>query len=139
MTLRIEHFNRVLNTPGLLLAVRGWYELLCANLIDPGAPAVGWDHRAIVAFDGDMPVGVLTWFDQEWTGTVQVALAYVMPEHRRRGVHTALWEALKDKAVELKRAAISSSTHMRNTASRASMSKQGRVEDGVYLRYEVKS
>ena len=137
MTIRIEHFDRVMNTPALPLAVRGWHELLCAGLTDLGAQCVAWDHKAIVAFSGDTPVGVLTWFDQDWTGRLHVALAYVLPDHRRQGIHTTMWESLKDKAVEMKRTAIVSSTHIQNAASRASMLKQGRTEHGVYTQYRL--
>jgi GNAT superfamily N-acetyltransferase len=134
----IKHYDAIGHTPALRLAVRCWHELLEAGLIDDGGIAVGWDHKAIVAFaEGGTPIGVLTWTNQDWANQLHVALAYVIPQHRRQGVHTAMWHALVAKAVELKRPVIASSTSLGNLASRQMMAAQGREETGVVTRYRV--
>ena len=137
MIVRIENFDRLPNTPALRLAVRCWHELLESGFIDLGATAVNWDHRAIVVFDDEKAVGMLTWTDQEWANQVGVVLAYVVPEHRRKGYHAMMWQELIRQAQQLKRSVISSSTHVANVASRCSMRAQGRDETGVHVRFKV--
>jgi GNAT superfamily N-acetyltransferase len=136
--MEIRHYDAICNTPALRLAVRCWQELLDRNLIDDGAMAVGWDHKAIVAFGEDgSAIGVMTWVVQEWANGLFVFLAYVVPERRRQGVHTAMWNALVAKAIELKRPVIVSGTSIHNDAARKAMAAQGRVETGTYTRFRV--
>jgi RimJ/RimL family protein N-acetyltransferase len=139
LNIRIEHYDRIVRTPALKLAVQCWHELLSSDLIDDGASAVSWDQKAIVAFDdlNARAIGVLTYFDQDYTNSVAVALAYVLPGYRGMGVHTAMWQTLVEKAKELKRPCITSSTHVDNATSRDAMRSQGRKELGVLVRYKV--
>jgi GNAT superfamily N-acetyltransferase len=135
--MQIQHYEAVCQTQALPLLVRGWHELLTADLTD-GTIIIGWDHKAIVAFsDAGMPIGALSWIDQEWGNQLFIPLAYVLPEHRRQGVYTAMWNVLVAKAVELKRPVIASGTSIRNTACRATMAKLGRIERGIYTRFDV--
>jgi GNAT superfamily N-acetyltransferase len=133
----VRHYDTLMNSPGLILAVRCWHELLLWKFIDPGATAVQYDHKAFVAFQGETEVGVLTYAEQGWSNSVYIGLAYVVPACRRQGIHTAMWNAMIAKARELKRPAISSSTALGNTAMRNLMKKQGRVETSVNTRFVV--
>jgi RimJ/RimL family protein N-acetyltransferase len=135
--MEIKHYDAICNTPALRLAVRGWHELLEMDSCPGGGVLIGYDHKSIVAFDDDggEPIGVLTWINQDWANQLYVMLAYVVPGHRRKGVHTAMWRALVEKAGELKRPAIASGTSSTNAISRAVMASQGRAEAGVYTRY----
>jgi GNAT superfamily N-acetyltransferase len=135
--LRVEHFNCLPNTPVLPLAVFGWAELLHEGLCTLATTAVCWDHKAIVAFVDDEPVGVLTWTDANWANEIWINLAYVSPEYRHQGIHTEMFDALKAKARELKRPTISSATHVSNDAARGAMRAQGREEVGTMLTYHV--
>lgn len=136
--MEIRHYDAIGHTPALRLAVRCWHELLESGLIDDGGIAVGWDHKAIVAFaDDGTPIGMLTWINQEWANQLFVFLAYVIPERRRQGVHTAMWDALVAKAIELKRPVIASGTSIDNLGTRKLMAAQGRAETGIYTRFRV--
>ena len=137
MTVEIRHYAGIMNTPGLNLAVRAWHELLDAGFVDPTAIVVQYDHKAIVAFSGGRPVGVLTYYDQEWASQIGVAVAFVLPEHRRQGIHTRMWQALIAKTQELKRTSITSGAHIRNEASLASQAKRGSIEKSIGTRFEV--
>jgi GNAT superfamily N-acetyltransferase len=136
--MEIRHFEGIGHTPVLRLAVRCWHQLLEAGLIDDGGIAVGWDHQGIAAFgDYGELLGALTWVDQPWANQLFIFLAYVLPEHRRQGVHTAMFAALVEKARALKRPVIASGTSIDNHVSRQMMAAQGRTESGVYSRYRV--
>lgn len=138
MVPKIVHHDAFCRTPAVRLAARGWLELLDANLIDDSGIPFGWDYKSIVAYsEDDTPIGVLVWADQAWGNQISISLAYVLPDYRRMGVHTAMWLAIVDKARELKRPVISSSASIRNAASRASMASQGRGETGVSTVYHV--
>ena len=68
---------------------------------------------------------------------MHVILAYVVPGWRRQGVHTAMWNALVAKAVELKRPVIESGTSIDNAVARAAMRAQARVETSIITRFHV--
>ncbi len=134
----VEHYDLLMNTDALPLAVRGWHELLDLELIDRGAILVQFDHHAVVARVAQTPVAVLTWMDQEWSNALFVVLAYVLPEHRRRGLHSRyLWPAVIDKARERNRPVIYSGASIRNHASRALQRSQGRIESSVATIFAV--
>jgi GNAT superfamily N-acetyltransferase len=142
MAIWIKHTDRILHSPALKLAVEGWFYLLQSDMVDLGAVMIAWDHKAFIAYGGIAgdraePVGVLTYTDQDWSNTLFVNIAYVIPTWRRQGVHMKMWEAIVEKAKVLQRPMITSSTHINNAISRASMAKQGRKETSVYVRYNV--
>jgi ribosomal protein S18 acetylase RimI-like enzyme len=139
----IRHYDCLPNSPGLELAVRGWSELLTCGYCDRGATVVGYDHKVIVAYNSSQesgetpPVGVLTWSELAYANEVFVMLAYVVPACRRRGVHTAMFNALVEKAQALKRPIITGSTSVHNRAAREMMKRQGREETSVNTRFRV--
>ena len=136
--MKIQHYDSIPHTPALRLAVRCWHDLLEAGHISDGGCAVGWDHKAIVAFaDDGTPIGVLTWVDQGWANEVAALLGYVVAAHRMKGVQTAMWNALVEKAIELKRPGISASIALDNFASRAAMAANGGEETSVNARFRV--
>jgi GNAT superfamily N-acetyltransferase len=136
--MEIRHYDAICNTPALRLAVRCWNELLEMDASPGGGVMIGYDHKSIVAFaDDGTPVGMLSWINQDWANQLYVMLAYVVPEHRRKGVHTAMWRALVEKAIELKRPVIAGGTSIANVGSRAMMASQGRAEAGIYTKYVV--
>lgn len=136
-TFELRHFECIMNTPALPLAVRCWHELLRDGLMDLGATAVQYDHKAIGVFEGSEILGVMTWVDQAWANQLSIALAYVIPNRRRQGVHSMMWRAVVEKARELKRPVISSGAAVANDPSRHMMQHQGRVETAVLTRFMV--
>jgi GNAT superfamily N-acetyltransferase len=138
---RIEELDSMLNTPAIKLAVSGWHALLQAGFADEGGCVVQWDQKALLGWvEGDgrqCPVAVLTYYDRPAMNDMWISLAYVLPEWRRKGVHTALFARLVEKAKEAKRRAICSGAHINNTASRQAMLAQGRVEQFVTTNFVV--
>lgn len=118
-TFELRHFECIMNTPALPLAVRCWHELLRDGLMDLEATAVQYDHKAIGVFEGSEILGVMTWVDQAWANQLSIALAYVIPNRRRQGVHSMMWRAVA------------------NDPSRHMMQHQGRVETAVLTRFMV--
>ncbi len=135
----IRHFKTIGRTPLLPLAVRGWAELIEVGHHDGGF-LLAWDQEAVGAFDDDgAAIGVLTWMDQGWQNAIAIALGYVVPERRRQGVHTAMWNALIVKARERGRPVILSGGLISNVECRAMMRTQGRAEYGFLTQYVVPS
>jgi GNAT superfamily N-acetyltransferase len=149
--MEIKHYDAIGHMPALWLVERAWHALLEAGLGDDGATAAAWDDhlgalvvdldhgaQAIVAFAGDeTPIGLMTWSDQAWCNQVWINLAYVLPEHRRQGVHTAMLAALVEKARELNRPIIASGLSARNAGARAAMKAQGRVESAIVVHLRI--
>jgi GNAT superfamily N-acetyltransferase len=136
MDFEIRHYQVVANTPALPLLVKGWAELLAVGHAGDGV-LVCWDHKAIVAFSADLPVGVMSWSDVEWQNQLYVHLAYVEPGFRRRGVHRLMFRALVEKARELKRPVIGGGYVIGNSGSSAVMEAEDRRRHGVTTRFIV--
>lgn len=134
--IRIEHYDGLNRTPALYLALKAHVELLAADLHEP-VLNVYWDHRAIVAFDEQEPIGVLTYTHTPGMLQLDIALGWVAPERRGRGVYGLIWKALIGKAQELKAVRIMSTTHMNNATLRQTAQNQGRVERGIILTFDV--
>ncbi|MDX1065994.1 GNAT family N-acetyltransferase [Sinorhizobium medicae] len=81
-------------------------------------------------------IGLLTYFgESDW----QIVLAYVSPEHRRKGIHTALHTALVDKAKKQGNVfSINSNTHVNNLAAQAAFKAQGRVKEFINYSFPLK-
>lgn len=135
MTVQITHYTGIDGTPAVALALRGQYELIN----DGGEQAVGlhFSYNAILATIDGKPVGVIVWFEQKESHRLWLQLGYVLPEHRRAGIYSMLWDQLVDKARELKAPAIWSGTAIGNDAMRAVARKQGRKEVAVSIRFDV--
>lgn len=133
----ITHYNRVLNTPALSLAVEGWNELFRLNLADTGSQLIEHTHSAIVVSVRDAPVGVMTWDDFPSLGAINVYLAYVVPEFRRKGIHRAMFNALVHRAQTMQREVITSGITVGNKRSLASHVSMGRKVQGFVTRFDV--
>ena len=133
----IRHYDCIMNTPALPLAVRAWYELLRDGLTDPGAQVVQYDHKGIVALIDDDPLAVLTWGEQAYANQVFVGVAFVLPAFRRQGIHTRMWKELIIKTRALKRPVIVSGAHIKNKGSIAMQRSQGRMDVALLTRFEV--
>ncbi|RVP50776.1 GNAT family N-acetyltransferase [Sinorhizobium meliloti] len=68
-----------------------------------------------------------------------ILLGYVLPEHRRKGIYTALFNALRDKAQEQGNIfSILSGTHPSNLAAQAAFEAQGRTKEYIMHSYPLK-
>ncbi|ASP50942.1 GNAT family N-acetyltransferase [Sinorhizobium meliloti] len=68
-----------------------------------------------------------------------ITLSYVVPEHRRKGINTALFYALCDKAIEQGNVfSIDSGTHAKNLAAQAAFEAQGRTKEYIEYSFRLK-
>ncbi|MDX0139658.1 GNAT family N-acetyltransferase [Sinorhizobium meliloti] len=68
-----------------------------------------------------------------------ITLSYVLREHRRKGVHTDLFYALRDKAKEQgKVVSINCMTHANNLPAQAAFEAQGRTKEYIVYSYRLK-
>ncbi|MDW9473159.1 GNAT family N-acetyltransferase [Sinorhizobium meliloti] len=68
-----------------------------------------------------------------------IDLSYVVPEHRRKGIHTALFEALVDKGLQHGNIiSINCMTHPNNLAAQAAFEAQGRTKEYIMYSYQLK-
>ncbi|RVI55196.1 GNAT family N-acetyltransferase [Sinorhizobium medicae] len=68
-----------------------------------------------------------------------ITLSYVVPERRRKHIHTALFYALRDKAIEQGNVvSIDSTTHVNNLAAQAAFEAQGRTKESINYTYSLK-
>lgn len=90
--------------------------------------AIGKDGKAI---------GFVTW---DCGGEIwHITLSYVVPEHRRKGIHTALFDALVDKGLQKGNiVSIDSMTHGNNLAAQAAFEAQGRTKEYIMYSYPLK-
>jgi RimJ/RimL family protein N-acetyltransferase len=134
----IKHFSLIGQCPDAVeLAVMGWLELIQKIGDSDGSLKIGWDHRAIVAQNDGLTVGVMTWSDEEHLGRLWINLSFVRPDFRRRKVHTIMFQELVEKAKELGRRRIGAGTFVGNKKSLAAMKKQGRILKYSITEYEI--
>lgn len=139
--IRVELVEGLNQTPALPLAIRGWLELE-EQYLGYGTFGIGTDSNAFIgyAMNGreQLPVGVMAWSFYKNDKRVWIAMSYVLPEFRGRGVYSAMWARMVEHAAtELKAATIESGTHVKNTAMRAVARKQGRFEESVTTRFDL--
>ncbi len=68
-----------------------------------------------------------------------ILLGYVLPEHRWKGICTALFYALRDKAKEQGNIfSILSGTHLNNLAAQAAFEAQRRTKEYIMYSYPLK-
>ncbi|ASP84777.1 GNAT family N-acetyltransferase [Sinorhizobium meliloti] len=94
---------------------------------DPCVAAIDEDGRAIgfMIYRGEM-----LW---------NIDLSYVVPEHRRKGIHTALFDALVDKGLQKGNiVSINCMTHANNLAAQAAFEAQGRTKEYIMYSYRLK-
>jgi GNAT superfamily N-acetyltransferase len=126
-------------SPAVTMAQRMHLELLETGLTHPSIQLPVWNDPALVAFHGETAVGAMIYRHDQTQGSWYIMSSYVMPEYRRQGVHSLLFETLVERAK--KRGdilAIHSGTHIDNEASRRSQEAQGRKLYAVYYEYRIR-
>ncbi|MDX1194717.1 GNAT family N-acetyltransferase [Sinorhizobium medicae] len=108
---------------------RGLHDRMSAPPIftEPCVAAIGKDGKAIA---------MINYRGEEiWT----IFLSYVVPEHRRKHIHTALFEALRHKGLQQGNiVSINSMTHVNNLAAQAAFEAQGRTKEYIMYTYPLK-
>lgn len=139
--MKIEHYEKLNNTPAVKIAVEGWNEMLVRGVARE-VVMVQWDSNALVAFHQNdllelVPAGVIIYAHLEWAREMHINIGYVRPAFRRQGVYRELWAALVARAQEKNVAYIEGSTAMDNEEVRATARSLGREERGVLLGFKV--
>lgn len=119
----------------LRLGAQGFAELAVNNWLT--TIPLHYSYSAILARDPSTALGVLIWSDNASANELWVQLAYVLPSYRRLGTHKTMFDALKDKARELKRDFIGSGIHIDNKPMRMAAKNEEREIIGVLTRYKV--
>lgn len=130
-----KFFDGCNGTPALPYIYYAQHELHKAG---HGIEALNFSHdsKAFVAFDGEVPVGIILFDDYRWRNTTFVLLGFVTEAYRRQGVYTELWNKLVARSQEEKMPIIEGGTHITNVAMQRVMEAQGRV--ATHLTYTFK-
>ena len=98
-----------------------------------------WNDPCLMSHDeAGRPTGFLVYRYNSERSSWFVMLAYVIPEARRQGIHTALFQALIDRA--RKRGdilMIESGTHIDNLTAQAAFAAQGRKKVAISFEYRL--
>lgn len=136
--MRIEHYEGLNRTRAIGIAVRGWHHMLEDGFAGDTIEIV-WDHNAFVAFDFyGQAAGVLTYAKLDHRKEWSICIGYVLPEKRRSGIYSKLWEALLERATAHGVSVITSSTSLHNTAMRDTARHQHRTERAIALEYRIR-
>lgn len=136
MIFEFKEYAGVNQTPAIPLISRAWSELL-ARGISPMETIGNWDHQAVVAFSGDLPVGLMTYTHEKWKRVLWVHLGYVVPELRQHGIYKQLWERVVKAAQKLGASEIHGGTHVDNLIMLEVAAKLGRKPVFVTTRFVV--
>lgn len=136
MIFEFKEYDGVNQTPAVALLTRGHQELLAQGLA-PNELVGSWEHQAVVAFAGNVPVGVMTYTHEKWRRILWVHMGYVAPEARRRGVYRLMFERVVRAAQKLGAAEILGSTHVDNKAMLECYAALGRTRFSVTSRFIV--
>lgn len=139
MTLTVKFFKNYGLSPGATMVQKMQLELLAKGFAQPEMIQSGWDEPALIAYEDETPVGVMVYRPLSYRAVWAIMHAYVEPEHRRKGIHTLLFETLVRRAkLSGDVNVIESGAHVNNTASIRSMQKQGRVATIVHYDYRLR-
>ena len=111
------------------------YELITNNLVSRQYDSFSYEAEAIVArADNDDYIGFIAFDEVKWSKCADILCAWVNPEYRGKGIHTAMFEMLVKHCREKGLISINSSTHVDNVDAQRAFERQGRKP--VSIRYE---
>jgi ribosomal protein S18 acetylase RimI-like enzyme len=137
---KISLYSNCSHSPAWPMIPEHMDELVKGGLAETPYEYPAWNDVALVAFDDEhnSPIGFLIYRYYDFNASWFIMQAYVRPEHRRRGVHTALFEALVARARARKDIReIRCGTSVHNHAAQAAFEKQGRKPYAIYYGFEV--
>jgi ribosomal protein S18 acetylase RimI-like enzyme len=134
----IEHFDNLSHCPAAVrLGLEGHLENLNRGVGDPHSCGLGWENKALVAFEEGAAVGLIVYSEQEWKKTFFIEMGYVRPAFRRRGFYRALFKHLTARAREKEFRSISGTTHVENREMQETNRALGRQAAWIIYRYDV--
>lgn len=92
----------------------------------------------VSAMDDGKPVGFILIMPYRETDCLWISDAFVLPEYRRKGIHSLMFARVARQAEIEGVSAVGSGVHVTNKASIAAMESQGREVTGFFYRYEIK-
>lgn len=100
MSVELQHYDRVIDSPGYQLVMEGWN--YCVQ--NEYAPVPGWfmidpASDCLIAFDNGEPVGVMVWTKKPTRQAWTITLSYVEPASEGNGVYSMLYEEVRKLAV----------------------------------------
>lgn len=137
MIRRFEYVERLSGHPAMGFAILANAELIASRAADEEVCQVAWDDHAVVAYDRDELVGILTYAVLDWRSGVAIKLAYVRPAYRRRGTYRELWNRLVTACRGKGIRRIEGTVGTENAAMRAVAARLGRSETSVNLSFTV--
>jgi len=121
-----------------------WIPNVLAELIDEGLRPdfdpmnVMGNDAMFVSFVDGMPVAFMAYRPDPYLAKWWIVLSYTLPDFRGQGHHTALFEALVDRAKSKGNIkSIESGTHVDNARAQDAFARQGRVPVGLIFSYAV--
>jgi len=135
--MKIVRYESINYTPAVALAVKGWLEANDAGIGEPVA-SIHWEQKAIVAFDGKVPVGVITWTHQPSLSAVYIEQAFVELSWRGKGFFRSMFADLVEQALVLNVGFIRLGTNPDNHEARAIYERLGGVVSAVFYSFELK-
>ena len=137
MTMRVELLKQLNGHPAVGVALRAHADMITKGLATDTHCMVGWDDLAVVAYEGEEIVGIITFGDAAWISQLSIKIGWVSPERRKHGIYRKLWQRLVEYAQEKERAEIVGTTLVENTAMRAIAKQLGRIEHSINLAFPV--
>lgn len=129
-TFEVRHVEGLNGTPYAALATRAWLALHDLGFTTDTLN-VSWEQEALVAIEGDVPIGLLTFSHVKWMKDFSIAIAWTDPLHRRKGVYTTLAAALVKRARAADATTITGYIATGNAIARAAAHSLGRKEVAV--------
>ena len=126
MTIEIEEFEHLNNSPGFVLAAQGVADLATTGY-GPGEASLHWNQKTLVARVDGAVVGVIVWERLEHIRQAWITVGYVNPVYRDRGVYTALYRRLVEVARRESLRSVAGGVAFGNHAMRAVAERQGRA------------
>jgi GNAT superfamily N-acetyltransferase len=136
MIFEFKEYEGINQTPAVALLTRGHHELLDRGLASPET-VINWDDLAVVAFAGDVAVGVISYSHEKWRKILWIRMGYVAPEARRHGVYGSMWERVVKAAQKLGALEILGGTHVDNKAMLECAESLGRTPLFITTRFVV--
>ncbi len=145
MDIRIDLYENIGTSPAWQYVPEATDALLRAGLSSPRFTMPPQDEACLVAclpFKEGEPYTFLGFMAYRFIPSESswwISLTYVVPEYRRKGVHTALFKTLEARA--LKRGdilSLQSGTHPNNTAAQRAFARQGRDLYYIAYKYDLK-
>ncbi|WP_322887205.1 GNAT family N-acetyltransferase [Sinorhizobium medicae] len=136
---RIRFYKHYGHSPAWQLVPEAMTYLEESGFAGRGPPPLPeFTDSCVVAIDEDgKAIGFLTYDcdGESW----DITLSYVVPERRRKHIHTTLFYALRDKAIEQGNVvSIDCFTHANNLAAQAAFEAQGRTKESIRYTYSLK-